>query len=104
MVAFAKYKHRITFQTSVETQDELGGITESWQDYDTVWAKVEMKGGREFYKNHKLQLETTHLIETRHRNDIDTKMRVLWKGRAFRIVSLINIDEKILLVEAKNES
>lgn len=89
-----KMRHRITFQWQNGDKDTLGGYSdEDWEDVKTVWAQVSPISGREYLS---LVRETTvsHKIYTRYHANIKPTMRIRFKDRIFRIISVIDWEER----------
>ena len=53
----------------------------------------------------KLGLKVTHKIRVRYRQEITAKMRIYWRDRdrTFNIISLINPDERNIMLEMMAE-
>lgn len=85
--------HRITFQSTAPTSDNMGGFTTVWADVATVWAAVWPTSGKERLQDMKLQAEVTHKIRIRYWPSLLPEMRIKFKDRYFRINSIINPDE-----------
>ncbi|KZR60390.1 phage head closure protein [Pseudobacillus badius] len=99
-----KLKHRISFQKFIETRDKDGFKTQEWVEVRKAWAMIKTMKGREFYQAASTQAERTVRFIIRYTPDIDSNMRIEYKGRFFEIVEPpINDDElnKTLTVLAK---
>lgn len=88
-----KMRHRITFQRLPDDKDLLGGYGENWIDVVTVWAQVSPISGKEYFTQMR-ENTVSHKIYCRYRPDISPKMRIKFKNRIFRIISVINWDER----------
>lgn len=78
--------HRITIQQYATVKDEYGDDVEKWSDWRSVWASLEIDGGREYWQSGKLNSEVSGEIHIRYRPDIDDrKMRVKYGERYFSI-------------------
>ncbi|MBE3570988.1 MAG: phage head closure protein [Bacillales bacterium] len=100
----SRLRHRITFQKFVSGTDQDGFPTESWEDVKTVWSMVKTIQGREYYAAAAVQAENTVRFVVRYTKEIDSSMRIVYKGRIFEIVAPpINDDEanKTLTIIAK---
>ena len=86
-------RHRITFEKKVPVPDGYKGNAITWQPVCVVWAEVEPLSGRERFYANQIQTEVTHKIGIRYNGSITTEMRILHKGRAFDIESIIDIKE-----------
>jgi SPP1 family predicted phage head-tail adaptor len=104
-----RLRHRITIQEYREIgKNEWNEPIFDWADVATVWASVEPIGGREFWASRQVQSEVTHRIRIRHLPGLDPTMRILFRGREFKIEVIRNIEERnremeILAVERIEE-
>lgn len=82
-------RHRITIQHYVAGgRDEDGfEIEGSWQEYKQLWAKVTPLSAKDLISAQADQSEVVARMKIRYREDITTKMQVLWKGQIFSIKS-----------------
>ncbi|MDW7651312.1 MAG: phage head closure protein, partial [Bacillota bacterium] len=67
---------------------------EAWVDIGTVWASIEPLSGREFFAAQQVNAEVSTKITLRYKAGIKPEMRVLFAGRVFEILSVINLEEK----------
>lgn len=88
-----KMRHRITFQRPTNEKDRLAGYKDDWFDVDTVWAQVSPVSGRE-YLSQVRDTMVSHKIYCRYRAGITTRMRIKFGDRTFRIISVLNWDER----------
>lgn len=81
--------HRITIQHYVAGgRDEDGyPIEGSWQEYKQLWAKVTPLSAKDLISAQADQSEVVARMKIRYREDINTTMQVIWKGRIFSIQS-----------------
>ena len=84
-----KLNHRITFQIQ-----NLDSEEEEWNDIVTTWASINPISGREYYQAETINSDLTHKVRLRYRKGITPDMRVLYNGRIFYIVSVINEFER----------
>ena len=95
-------RHRIEIQIQTDTTDGMGGFTTSWIaafGMNSVPAAIWPLKSQEKMDAMKLETQITHKIRVRYRSEITTKMRISWKGRTFNIISLINPDERNIMLE-----
>jgi SPP1 family predicted phage head-tail adaptor len=80
---------RITIQRREEprTINARGEDVSPWVDVATVWASADPKRGAEFMSAQQLQAEGPVLFRIRWRTGVTEKMRVLWRGVPYAIVS-----------------
>ena len=81
-------RHRIQIQLKTSGRDEDNyPIDEQWEDYKTLWSKVTHLSGRDLVAAQAAQSETVARLKINYRTDIDTTMRVIFKGRIYAITS-----------------
>ncbi|AXM88461.1 head-tail adaptor protein [Anoxybacillus ayderensis G10] len=101
------FRHRITFQQYDENAVNENGFpledSQRWTDVKTVWAMIKTLQGREYYEAAATQNENTVRFVIRYTSGITPDMRIKYKDRAFEILSVINDDERniILTIIAK---
>lgn len=66
-----KLRHRIVFQERVESQDDAGGVTYTYTDAKTRWAKVEPLTSREVWLREQAEARATHRITIRWSAEIE---------------------------------
>lgn len=107
MIDPGKMRHRICFENYVGDIDGYGDPQllndDNWTDYCATWAAINPISGREFYAAEQSQSEVTHKIICRYRAGLSTAMRIRCGERRFRIISIINWEERCesLLIMAK---
>lgn len=84
-----KLNKRITFQLQ-----DLDSEDEDWKDIATTWANINPISGKEYYSAETINSDLTHKIRLRYRKGITPDMRILYNGRIFYIVSVINEFER----------
>ncbi len=88
-----KMRHRITFQRQAGDKDALGGYTDEWEEVMTVWAQVSPISGRE-YLSQVRETTVSHKVYCRYHAGITPAMRIMYGQRVFRIISVIDWDER----------
>lgn len=88
-----KMQHRITLQRSTEEKDILSGYKDDWIDVCNIWAQISPVSGKE-YLSQVRETMVTHKIYCRYRAGITPRMRIKFKDRIFRIISVLNWDER----------
>jgi SPP1 family predicted phage head-tail adaptor len=111
MKKIGSLRHKITFQQLMYDQTETGGYTENLSgdevlseetpldsavrlDDFNVFANVQPLSGRELLLAAQTQAETTHKITIRYRPGLTTHFRIKFGTRIFRILSIINSEER----------
>lgn len=95
-------RHRVTFQTLTVVEDDFGEPDATWAALDTVWARVESLAGKERFAAMQQQAEADYRIVCRYHSGLSsltTDDRVAWGGKVFDIKSIINPDERNVLLE-----
>lgn len=101
----SRRRHRIVIQSTTQTRDAVGGITDSWATHVSAWASVEpmQVGSREWLDAQKIAAEVTHRVRMRWQDGITPKMRISWDSRLFDILQVLNRQERsreaVLLVK-----
>lgn len=98
MIDPGKMRHRVTFQRFSGTQDGFGDPLQAddanWTDAATLWAAIDPISGREFYAAEQSQSEVSHKVRCRYRAGLDTAMRIVCGSRRFKIISIIDWEER----------
>ncbi|KAB2953724.1 phage head closure protein [Heliorestis acidaminivorans] len=94
-------KERITLQKKILSKTANGFEVESWQDVCTLWASVSNLRGREFFAAAAVQAEKTVKFTIRYQKDIDSSMRILFRGKVYNITALDNINYENKYMEIK---
>lgn len=92
-------RNKVIIQTVTETLDVLGGDTEAWATFATVWASVSPLKGVEALEHKKMELENMYRIWIRYVSGVTAKMRILWGSRIFLIVGIRVPDERNRSIE-----
>jgi SPP1 family predicted phage head-tail adaptor len=88
---------RMQLQQFTDPQDAYGQPKKSWATVGTYWAKIRSPNGREATNAAQMKAELTHVITVRWPGislTLVPKMRYLYKGRAFNITWINNVDER----------
>lgn len=90
-VSAGELRHRVIIQQYISAGRDADGFDLSfgWAQYVKVWAKVTPLSTKDLLSAQAAQSEVTARMKLRYRTgtDIDTTMRVIWKGRIFAIDS-----------------
>jgi SPP1 family predicted phage head-tail adaptor len=79
---------RITFQMESFERNEFNEKITTWVNFKTVWAHVISTPGNEAYIADQLTAVLTMSFMIRYRTDIDIKMRVVYNGAVYKVVSI----------------
>jgi SPP1 family predicted phage head-tail adaptor len=75
------------------TRDDNGDDQPIWSTLCTVWAKVEIDSGREFYASRKVNAEWNGLFKFWYYSGIKPNMKVFYGTREFDILTVLNPNE-----------
>jgi len=89
-----RLRHRITIQRPSSSAGALGEKIKSWADVSTVWAAIEPLRGREFLEAHQQESEITTRFIIRYKGGLNTRMRISFGSKYYKIESIINPDER----------
>lgn len=81
---------RVTLERQAGGVDELGQPLDEWAALGSCWASVQPLQGREFIAAQAAQSEVTTRITIRYRPGITPADRVVFDGKVFNIVSVID--------------
>lgn len=87
------------------TDSSAVGASKSWMTYAIMWSMIKPLRGREYHEGDKDQAVATHRITMRYIAGVTPAMRYVFEGRVFKIVSVLNVDERNneLLLECTEE-
>ena len=95
MIESGKFRHYISIQTPTETRDDYGEPIVTWPTtYHNAWASIEPLKGYEYWASQQVNAEVTSKITMRYKSGITPKMRVVWGDHTYRILSIINEEER----------
>lgn len=102
-----RLRHRITIQQPTTSTNAQGGKVKTWTDVATVWAGIEPVSASESEENFQLEHEVSVRIIIRYRSDITSDMRIKFENRYYKILGIINPDERnrelqIIAIETKD--
>ena len=83
---------RVDIMGYVTSKDEMGQSKQSLQKLATVWADIKPMRGSELYEVGRLQSKMTHRIYIRYLPDVTTSNWIVYNGKRFNIVSVVNPD------------
>jgi len=85
---------RIAIQEEQYAEDEGGGRAKVWKTLFSVWAQWKHQSMYERLQSMQLQSGVTHRVLIRNRSDISPVHRILYKGKAYQIRAVVNVNEK----------
>jgi SPP1 family predicted phage head-tail adaptor len=96
-------RHRVVIEAPEETADGAGGATVTWMPLAAVWAAIEPVSAGERITAGRLTGIVTHRVTMRFRDDVTGGMRVIHRGRAYRILVASDPDERRRYLVARTE-
>ena len=98
MIDAGKLRHRVLLQSCTGAADDYGDPLYSndgqWTPEAAVWAAIDPVSGKEFYAAEQAQSSVSHKIRLRYRPGVSAAWRVLYGSRVFRILSVIDWEER----------
>lgn len=79
---------RVVLQSLTYTTSDLGARVPTWGEIDTVWARVDNRGGKEADVNDSNYPTRTTDFTIRFRSDVGPDDRVVWDGKVYLIESV----------------
>ena len=87
-------KHYITIQQKTLVPDGLGGFTETWTTFQSVYAAIWPMRASERVNMMQVEMNVTHRIRIRYLQKINSDMRISYGNRIFKIEGIANRDER----------
>lgn len=91
-ITAGKLKNKIELQELVIVEDGSGGQTRTWKTIQSVWASLRQTGGSERYQNDRLTAIANFKATIRYRSDISAVNRIVFRGLAYQIRSVDNLE------------
>jgi len=98
-----RLRQRVIVESAAGSADGAGGETIAWDTLATLWARIEPDGAAETIVAGHLSGVVTHIITMRFRDDIAGGMRIVYRGRIFRLLAVFDPDETRRFIVAKAE-
>ena len=91
-----RLRERVTIQSKSVSRDGFGAEVIAWVNVATVWADVRSTDGTENVESTVDQMVATisHSVLIRHRAGLSPAMRVVWRGKVLRILSVVEKDNR----------
>lgn len=96
-------RHRVVIEAPSATPDGAGGETVTWSVLATTWALIEPVDASEKVVAGGLTGVLTHRITTRFRTDVSGGMRVLYRGKRYRVLAAADPDARRRYLTLKTE-
>jgi SPP1 family predicted phage head-tail adaptor len=92
MTGIGELNRRLTLQEPVETADGAGGVTRTYADVATVWARIDPVSARYDIVAAGAGATVTHRITIRSGPDVTTRHRFTEGARVYRVVAVRDAD------------
>jgi len=89
-----RLRHLMWLKEPTNTADGMGGTTPTHGTVEVFWGSVEPLRGREWVQSGLENSEVSGKIVRRYKSGITPDMIVTFDSRTFKIVSVINVDER----------
>ena len=111
MISAGELTERITIETATQTQNDAGEATLTWSTWKEVWANVQSMPGRSVEKYFDVVgvvALIAYQVRIRAIPDINTSMRVIYRGRTLEIGSISEYErvwyQDLFCIETKQVS
>jgi SPP1 family predicted phage head-tail adaptor len=92
--AAGQLRHRVQIEARVVTLNGTSPPTEDWQTVAQLWARIAPLNAVERLQADALRTRVTHRVMLRWRDDVTPGMRLVHRGRVFRIRAVVDPDER----------
>lgn len=104
MLPAGEMNQRITFQSKVSTRNDHGDQIETWNNGETVWAKVIPATGTERFRSDQLKSETDVVFQIRYLATVTPIRRLTWGGVQYEILSVFPMEGRKFDMEIQARS
>ncbi len=94
-----KLRHKIDIQQFTTAKDSYGEDIKTWASFHKTFAEIRPLRGKEYFDTQQIVPEVDNKIVIRYRSGIAPTMRVVWGSRTYEIRSVINFDERNVMME-----
>lgn len=92
MISAGELRHRLQFQRQSTVENENGVPITTWVPMATVWGGARDVSGKEFFEAAAHQMEDIVTFTVRARTDLNTAMRIIFRGKPFEIVEINHLE------------
>ena len=82
---------RIVIEKNTPTQDQFGDLTNDWNEFATVWARVAPVTGNEKFVSDQATAASDTLFRIRHLSGLDESMRIVYESKNYDIQNILPI-------------
>lgn len=94
-----KLDRRVKIQAAEQVSDGMGGVTETWTDITTVWARIEPLRGNALFYAQQNDSKVTQKITIRYISGIKQKHRILCGTTIYQIDAVIDVASERRMLE-----
>ena len=91
--AVGALRHRLTLEGPMETADDMGGRSLTFESIAAVWSDLRALSAKHDFQAGRSEQRTTHRVTLRWRNDVKPGMRLRDGDRVFNIRAVSDLDE-----------
>ena len=100
-----QYRHLVTIETATVAPNAYGDAVPTWSTFAQRWAAIVPTSGKEKERLQTRQAETMVTLHFRRVAGLVPKMRILWNGKTFEIIEIIDdptymVDQIVKAAEA----
>ena len=90
----ATFRYRVEIQNTTQVSDGQGGYVDTYATVMTVWCSLTPLSSYEKFQASQMQDATTHKIEMRYTDKINSDSRLVFDGRIFAVKEVLNEEER----------
>jgi SPP1 family predicted phage head-tail adaptor len=88
-----RFRNELALEACVPVADGIGGYVESWAEIATMFGMIEPVSARSAFGAGQTLETMTHRVTIRHRNGVESGMRLRKQGRIFEIMTVHDPDD-----------
>lgn len=86
-----KLDRRVTLERATTENNSSGEPVETWAEVVTVWAELVPVSARERFSGDAVRASNLYVFRIRHLDGVDSKMRLKFEDRYYRILGVLPI-------------
>lgn len=100
-----RQRHRLVLESSTETRDAAGGVTQTWALVEVLWASIDPVKVDERPTSAQVGATATHKLRMRYYSGLTHSMRFKFGSRYFYVVEILNpaelnVEQQVMVREA----
>ena len=88
-----RLKHKVTFQEQAQSKNDFGEVMNEWTDIFMTFSSIQTISGKETYLSSQNYSTLSHKLRIRYSKLVNTKQRIFFGEREFKILAVLNIFE-----------